>query len=81
MQEALTQVQSGMAAAEEELRKAKAQPLVTIAIEPLIKEAPKPAAVPGKLKRSSLASSLFGGSTKEEPAEPAAAAPGTHPLP
>ena len=77
MQEALTQVQSGMAAAEEELKKAKAQPLVTILIEPLIKEAPKPAAVPGKLKRSSLASSLFGGSKREELAEAAAAAPGT----
>ena len=76
MQEALTQVQSGIAAAEEELKKTKAQPLVTVSIESLIKEAPKPAAVPGKLKRTSLASSLFGGSKKEEPAEPAAAASG-----
>ena len=76
MQEALTQVQSGIAAAEEELKKTKAQPLVTVSIESLIKEAPKPAAMPGKLKRTSLASSLFGGSKKEEPAEPAAAASG-----
>ena len=46
MQEALTQVQQGIDAAEKEFKEASSQPLVVVLLESLIKEAPKAGCCP-----------------------------------